>query len=144
MVIQPVNQLAIPNHECDLIGFTGVRRWRSGENTLLPPVRPRFDPRIRCHMWVEFVVCSHPCSKRLFTGSPLYSKTNISKFQFDPESQGDRFVSRNILLSVILVKKKEVKRENLIHLPIYSVIDSEYRKVLNSHCLHFKNTDVLD
>ena len=41
------------------------------------------------HMWVEFVVGSLPCSQRFFSGYsgfPLSSKTNISKFQFDQES----------------------------------------------------------
>ena len=37
--------------------------------------------------------------------SPLSSKTNISKFQFDLESEGHRFVSRNRLLSVTFVKQ---------------------------------------
>ena len=38
-----------------------------------------------CHMWIEFVLGSHPCSERFFSGyssSPLFTKTNISKFQF--------------------------------------------------------------
>ena len=42
--------------------------------------------RVRRHMWVEFVVGSLPCSERFFSGYsgfPLSSKTNISKFQFD-------------------------------------------------------------
>jgi len=37
-------------------------------------------------MWVEFVVGSLLCSERLlsgYSGFPLSSKTNISKFQFD-------------------------------------------------------------
>ena len=37
-------------------------------------------------MWVEFVVGSRPCFKRIFSGYsgfPLSSKTNRSKFQFD-------------------------------------------------------------
>ena len=37
-------------------------------------------------MWVEFVVGSRPCYERFFSrysGFPLSSKTNISKFQFD-------------------------------------------------------------
>ena len=41
------------------------------------------------HMWVEFVVGSLPCSERFFSGYsgfPVSSKTNISKFQFDQES----------------------------------------------------------
>ena len=42
--------------------------------------------RVRRHMWVEFVVGSLLCSERFlsgFSGFPLSSKTNISKFQFD-------------------------------------------------------------
>ena len=37
-------------------------------------------------MWAEFVVGSHPCSERFFSGYssfPFSSRTNISKFQFD-------------------------------------------------------------
>ena len=37
-------------------------------------------------MWIEFVVGSRPCSERFspgYSGFPLFSKTNISKFQFD-------------------------------------------------------------
>ena len=51
-----------------------------------------FEPVIetrRRHMWVEFVVGSLPRSKRFFSehsGFPLSYKTNISKFQFDQES----------------------------------------------------------
>ena len=40
-------------------------------------------------MWVEFVVGSLPCSERFFSGYsgfPLSPKTNISKFQFDPDA----------------------------------------------------------
>ena len=39
-------------------------------------------------MWVEFVVGSLPCSETFFSGYsgfPLFSKTNTSKFQFDLE-----------------------------------------------------------
>ena len=50
---------------------------------------PGFNSRRRRHMWVEFVVGSLPCSERFFSGYsgfPLSSKTNISKFQFVQES----------------------------------------------------------
>ena len=50
---------------------------------------PGFKSRHRRHVWVEFVVGSLLCSKRFFSGYsgfPLSSKTNISKFQFDQES----------------------------------------------------------
>jgi len=81
--------------------------WRSGESAHLPLMWPKFDARSRCHMWVEFVVGSRPCSERFFSGSsgfPLSSKTDIFKFHFDPESEGHRFVSPR-LLGVTLVKQ---------------------------------------
>jgi len=60
--------------------------WRSGESTRLPPMWPGFKSRRRRHVWVEFVVGSLHCSERFFSGYsgfPLSSKTNTSKFQFD-------------------------------------------------------------
>ena len=72
------------------VKFFGEQGWCSGESTRLPPMWPRFDSQSRCHMWVEFVVGSCPCSERFFSGYsgfPLSSKTNISKFQFDPEPE---------------------------------------------------------
>ena len=71
-----------------------MAQWLS---TRLPPMWLGFDSRTRRHMWVEFVVGSRPCSERFFSGFsgfPLSSKTKISKFQFDPESEVHRFVSR--------------------------------------------------
>ena len=50
---------------------------------------PGFDSRTRRQMWVEFVVGSRPCSERFFSGYsgfPLSSKTNISKFQLTLKS----------------------------------------------------------
>ena len=41
----------------------------SGESARLPPMCPGFDSRIRCHMGVEFVVGSLPCSERFSPGS---------------------------------------------------------------------------
>ena len=47
--------------------------------------------------YVGWVCCwFSPCSKRFFcgySGFPISSKTNISKFQFNLESEGHRFVS---------------------------------------------------
>ena len=57
---------------------------------------PGFDSGTRRQMLVEFVVGSRPCSERFFSGYsgfPLSSKTNMSKFQFDLEFEGHRFVS---------------------------------------------------
>ena len=51
---------------------------------------PGFDSRTRRHMWTEFVG-SLLCCERFFSGYsgfPLSSKTNISKFQFDPGMHG--------------------------------------------------------
>ena len=58
-------------------------------STCLPPMWPRLDSQTLHHMWVEFVVGSHPCSERFFSGYsgfPLATKTNISKFQFNLDS----------------------------------------------------------
>ena len=63
--------------------------WRSGESTHLPPMWPGFDFQTRRHMWVEFVVGSRLCSERFvsgYSGFPLSSKTDTSKFQFDLKS----------------------------------------------------------
>ena len=80
---------------------------------------PGFDSRTRRHMWVEFVVGSRPCSERFFSGYsgfPLSSKTNISKSQFDLESEGHKFISLG-LLRATLVKTKTIYL--FIHLFIY-------------------------
>ena len=64
----------------------GALGWRSGESARLQPMFSGFDSRTRRHMWVEFVVGSLPYSETFFSGYsgfPLSSKTNISKFQFD-------------------------------------------------------------
>ena len=86
----------------------GEQGWCSGESTCLSPMLLRLDSRTQLHIWVEFVVGSRPCFERFFsgyTGFPLSTKTSISKFQFDPESEGHRFVSGNRLLGVILVQQ---------------------------------------
>ena len=57
------------------------------------------ESRRRRHMWVEFVVGSLLCSKRFFSGYsgfPLSSKTNSSKFQLDLE-RTDTFTAVIIL-----------------------------------------------
>ena len=69
--------------------YMGSKGWRSGESARLPPMWPGFKSRRRRHIWVEFVVGSLPCSYRFFSGYsgfPLSSKANTSKFQFDQES----------------------------------------------------------
>ena len=59
-------------------------------------------------MWVEFVVGSLLCSERFFyaySGFPLSSKTNISKFQFDPGMHGHFWTSSCELLGASWVNK---------------------------------------
>ena len=56
-------------------------------------------------MWVEFVVGSLPCSERFFSrysGFPLSSKTNISKFQFDQESGRRRTTMWMCYLQIVI------------------------------------------
>ena len=59
-------------------------------------------------MWVEFIVSSCPGSEVFFPGtpvSPFSSKTTISKFQFDLEFEGHRFLSHIRLLSITHAKQ---------------------------------------
>ena len=74
---------------------------RSGESARLPPIWPGFKSRRRRHMWVEFVVGSLLCSER-YSGFPLSSKTNISKFQFDQESGRRRTTLWMCYLQIII------------------------------------------
>ena len=56
-------------------------------------------------MWVEFAVGSLLCSERFFSGfsgTPLSSKTNISKFQFDQESGRWRTILWMCYLQIII------------------------------------------
>ena len=79
--------------------------WRSGESTCLPPMWPWFKSRRRRPMWVEFVVGSLPCSESFFSGYsgfPLSSKTNISKFQFDQESGRRRTTMWMCYLQIVI------------------------------------------
>ena len=87
----------------DVIQF-GEQRWRSGESTRLPLIWPGFNSQRRRHMWVKVVV-SFPCSERFFSvysGFPLSSKTNISKFQFDQESGRRRTTMRMWYLQIVI------------------------------------------
>ena len=57
-------------------------------------------------MWVEFVVGSLLCSERFFSGYsgfPLSSKTDISKFQFDQESGRWRTTFWMCYLQIIII-----------------------------------------
>ena len=38
-----------------------------GESTHLPPVWPGFNSWNWCHMWIEFIVGSRPCTVRFFS-----------------------------------------------------------------------------
>ena len=70
-----------------------------------PPMWPGFKSRHGRHMWVEFVVCSLPWSKRFFSGYsgfPLSLKTNISKFQFDQGSGRQRTTMWMCYLQIVI------------------------------------------
>ena len=99
--------------------FLGEQEWCSGESTCLPPMCPGFDFRPSI-LWVEFVVGPPLCSKRFFSGYssfPLSSKTNISKFQFNPgihrhfwpsscELLGALRVNKNLYVDIFTYKKE--------------------------------------
>ena len=101
----------------------GSRGYRSGESAHVPPMWPGYKSRLQHHMWVESVVGSLPCSERFFSGYsgfPLSSKTNISKFQFDQESGRRRTTLWMCYLQII------------IHLFIYPLIKLSIWKLKDS------------
>ena len=101
----------------------GSSGYRSGESAHVPPMWPGYKSRLQHHMWVESVVGSLPCSERFFSGYsgfPLSSKTNISKFQFDQESGRRRTTLWMCYLQII------------IHLFIYPLIKLSIWKLKDS------------
>ena len=89
-----------------MFSISAEQGWRSGESTRLPPLWPGFKSQCQCHMWVEFVVSSLLCSERFFSGYsgfPLSSKTNISKFQFDQESGRRRTTMWMCYLQIVMI-----------------------------------------
>ena len=111
VMMKPFGKKAVRNtksnytHQASREQGAGMTQWLS---ICLPPMWPGFDSRTWHHMWVEFVVGSCPCSQRFlsgYSGFPLSSKTNISKFQFDLESEGHKFISLG-LLRATLVKQR--------------------------------------
>ena len=78
-------------HDMDIISIPEIRstkQWQwnqrdeaqgcreagvhSGESACLPPMCPGFKSWNHCHMWVEFVVGSRPCSEGFSPGSPVF------------------------------------------------------------------------
>ena len=65
---------------------SGSKGWRSGESARLPPKWHRFKSRRRRYSGLSLLLVRNSllCSERFFfgySGFPLSSKTNISKFQ---------------------------------------------------------------
>ena len=70
----------------------GSKGWRSGESARLPPAWLGFKSAVDAICELSIVAGFLPCSERFFTGYsgfPLSSKPNSSKFQFDQESGRD-------------------------------------------------------
>ena len=89
-----------------IIQNKGIKGWRGGESGRLPPMWPWFKSGRRRHLWVKFVGGSLPCSERFFSsysGFPLSSKTNISKFQFAQESGRQRTTLWMCYLQIITI-----------------------------------------
>ena len=94
----------------------------SSDSTHPPPMWPRFKSRHRRHMWVEFVVGSLLCSESFFSaysGFPLSSKTNISKFQFDQQPGRRRTTLWMCYLQIFII--------------FISVISAQFRSIFKAH-----------
>ena len=108
--------------------------WRSCESARCLPMWPWFISRRRCHMWVEFVVGSRLCSERFsseYSGLPLSSKTNISKFQFDQESGRRRTTLWMCYLQIIIIYYLFIYLFIYYHLLLFSDT-SEWKHTLPS------------
>ena len=108
--------------------------WRSCESARCLPVWPWFISRRRCHMWVEFVVGSRLCSERFsseYSGLPLSSKTNISKFQFNQESGRRRTTLWMCYLQIIIIYYLFIYLFIYYHLLLFSDT-SEWKHTLPS------------
>ena len=100
----------------------GEQGWRSGESTPLPSMWPGFSSQVWCHMWVEFVVGSLPCSKRFFSGysgfplssKPTFPNSNSTRNQVDKEPLWGCATSKSLF----------------IHLFILFLIDSRFNNAL--------------
>ena len=87
---------------------------------------PRFKSRHRRHMWVEFVVGSLLCSESFFfaySGFPLSSKTNISKFQFDQQPGRRRTTLWICYLQIFII----------IIISSSSIISAQFRSISKAH-----------
>ena len=76
--------------------------WSSGENTRLPTIWPGFESRCRCHMWVELVVGSLPCSEKFFS---WHSSFSLSRVRTDVLIQNSRrftgfFQNNNLFIQI--------------------------------------------
>ena len=87
-----------------------------------------------------------------YSSFPLSSKTNISKFQFDLESEGHRFVSRQDYYVLPLLKKQSPKPSSCNNNIFYSVVvvhffkrskESTFFFLDLSHYCFFVQTDEL-
>ena len=96
----------IPNLHC---GGAGMAQWLS---ICLPPMWPRFDSRIQCHMWVEFLVGSRPCSERFFSGTPVFPSPQKPTFPNSNSIWNPRatimFISLGLLRATLVKQLKTI------------------------------------
>ena len=66
-----------------------MAQWREHSP---PPMWPRFNSRSWRHMWVEFVVGSHPCSEGFSPGTLVFLPTQKPTFQIPirPGNSGEK------------------------------------------------------
>ena len=89
-----------------IVTYWGARNGTVSESTHLPPMWPRFKSWRRSHMCgLGLLLVLSLCSERFFSrysGFPLSSKTNISKFQFDQESGRQRTTMWMCYLKIVI------------------------------------------
>ena len=103
-------------HKADMGSKILKQATKEGEK-----LRDSFRRFEKCHIRVEFVVGSLLCSKRFssqYSGFPLSSETNISKFQFHQALLGE------LCVSLVWISKPVVSRikEEAMLLLVFTIV----------------------
>ena len=86
----------------------------SGESTHLPPMWPGFDSQSWRHMWVnEFVVGSHPCSKKSFSDTSVFPSPQKPTFLIPIRSGECPHTEKHIILIILSWNYAPYKFTNL-------------------------------
>ena len=96
-----------PEREVRVQALTGEQGCRSGESSCPPPLWFGFDSRTRRHVWVEFVVGSHPCSEGFPPGSlvflPPQKSTHLNSNSISKQWKKSHFMEMSLQIPIYFI-----------------------------------------